>query len=360
MITLKRFSVLLLAVALVAGLSFPFSPALAAQLEDVSDTLSTAAQGASANHTILFTTPTGITDEGGAGGFTITLTFDADLTMNGIDEDDVDISGSTLGEGETAADCTGADEFGIALAGQVLTITVCNGDGGDIAAAETVTIEIGTNADYDGTGNTQISNPAVAETSQIDIGGTQTDSASLAVVTVEDDSVAVSAIVDPSITFEISDTVIGFGDLSATTGRWATGTTGTNASPALPDAAHTLAITTNADNGWAITYNGATLTSTGGTITEATIVGDSDGTQGTEQFGISASSDDTNDNIEAGYVRDATADWNFITPGTNTLASENTPTTIETISVSYLANIAGTTEAGNYSTAITYIATATF
>ena len=355
MIILKRFSILLIALLFVAGLSLPAGPVWAAQLEDVSDTLSTATQGVAANHTIVFTTPTGV-----ANGETITLTFDADLTMGAVEEDDFDIAGSVLGEGETAANCDAADEISIEVAAQVATFTLCAGDGASFGAAETVTIEIGLNATYDGTGNAQITNPVAAETSQIDIAGTQTDSASFAVVTVADDSVAVTATVDPSITFSISDTEIGFGDLSALTGRWATGTTGTDASEALPDAAHTMQISTNADNGWAITYNGATLTATGGTITVASVDEDSDGTPGTEEFGISASSDDDPANIAAGYLRDAAADFLFVATTTTTLASENTPTALETISVSYLANIAGDTEAGSYSTAITYIATATF
>jgi hypothetical protein len=351
---MKRLYYLLLAVVLVAGLSLPAGPVRAAQLTSVSDTLSTAAQGVAANHTIVFTTPTGV-----ANGETITLTFDADLTMGAVEEDDFDIAGSVLGEGETAANCDAADEIGIAVVDQVATFTLCSGDGATFGAAETVTIEIGLNATYDGTGNAQITNPVVAETSQIDIAGTQTDSASLAVVTVEDDSVAVTATVDPSITFSISDTTIGFGDLSATIGRWATGTTGTNASEALPAAAHTMDISTNADNGWAITYNGATLTATGGTITVASIDEDSDGTPGTEEFGVSASTNG-DATIAAGYLRDATADFLFVASTTTTLVSENGPTALETISVSYLANISGSTEAGSYSAAITYIATATF
>jgi hypothetical protein len=354
MIILKRFSILLIALLFVVGLSLPAGPVWADQLEDVSDTLSTATQGVAANHTIVFTTPTGV-----ANGETITLTFDADLTMGAVEEDDFDIAGSVLGEGETAANCDAADEISIEVAAQVATFTLCAGDGATFGAAETVTIEIGLNATYDGTGNAQITNPVAAEVSQIDIGGTQVDSASLAVVTVEDDSVAVTATVDPSITFSISDTTIGFGDLSASVGRWATGTTGTNASEAMPDAAHTMVVSTNADNGYAITYNGATLTATGGEITVAAVDEDSDGTQDSEEFGISASAS-VDATIAEGYLRDAAADFTFVASTTTTLVSELGPTTTETISVSYLANIAGDTEAGSYSTSITYIATATF
>jgi hypothetical protein len=120
-----------------------------------------------------------------------------------------------------------------------------------------------------------------------------------------------------------------------------------------------MAIATNAQSGWAISYNGPTLTSSGNTISVATITGDSDGTPGAEQFGISASTNG-NATITSGYARGTNTDWNFVASTVSTLVSETASTDTETISVSYLANIAATTEAGSYTTDITYVATATF
>ncbi len=166
--------------------------------------------------------------------------------------------------------------------------------------------------------------------------------------------------------FSISDTTIGFGAITASTGRWATGdTNGTDASATTPTAAHTISIRTSAGNGYALTYFGATLTSSGNTICQTPLTDcvdatdDSDGAPGTEQFGISVSTDG-NATIAAGYLRDSAASFNFIPSTTTTIVSETGATATETITASYLANIAALTEPGAYLTNITYILTATF
>ena len=181
-------------------------------------------------------------------------------------------------------------------------------------------------------------------------------------MSVSDDTVAVSANVDPTITFSISDAdnSIGFGDLTTANARFATGDG--NGSDTDSSAAFTLQVSTNADNGYAITYNGSTLTSGANTIDVASITNDADGTPGSEQFGMGLSTDG-DATIAAGYDHNATPanrDWAFVDGSTTTIVSETGPTSTETISAFFLANIAGNTEAGSYSTSITYIATATF
>ncbi len=162
-----------------------------------------------------------------------------------------------------------------------------------------------------------------------------------------------------TLTFAISDTGIGFGSLSAAAARWASGD-GTGSASDV--AAHTLQITTNARNGYAITYNGATLTSGSNTISAATITDDADGTPGSEQFAVGFQTNG-NATIASGYDHNATAslrDWNFVASTTTTAVSETAATATETISAYYLTNISSVTEAGAYTTTITYIATATF
>ncbi|MFH1171884.1 MAG: hypothetical protein V1778_05110, partial [bacterium] len=163
-----------------------------------------------------------------------------------------------------------------------------------------------------------------------------------------------------TITFSISNTSIGFGSLSAGAATWATGDMSGSTSDT---AAHTMSIATNARNGYAITYNGATLTTASGpTIDATTITNDENGTPGTEQFAIGFSTDG-NATIAAGYDHNATPanrDWKF-TPNTiTTIVSETGPTAMEAIGAFYLGNISGRTESGVYSTNITYIATTTF
>jgi hypothetical protein len=187
-------------VTMVASLVFAVVPVRAASLTSMSDTMTRQAPTTDSNHTILFTTPTGV-----VAGETITITFDSNFDTSLIDEDDVDIAddGTDL---TTAADCTAAEEASVAVATDIVTITICTGDGGDIAATSVVTVEIGTNATASGTGANQIENPA-AGTYTIDIGGTMADSGTFAVPIVDADQVSLSATINPTITFDIDDSV---------------------------------------------------------------------------------------------------------------------------------------------------------
>ncbi|MFA6027525.1 MAG: hypothetical protein WC752_01225 [Patescibacteria group bacterium] len=353
MMSMHRITSIFVIFAMAMVLFVPQTAVRADGLSNVSDTLSTATKDVNSNHTIVFDTATGV-----ANAETITLTFPSDFDLTGVTEDDIDIEEEGTDE-ETAADCTGADAVGVGIAGQVITFNFCTGDGGSIAAAATVTVKIGTGATHDGTGANQIDNASTSGSKEIEIGGTMTDSGSVAVALVDDDSVYITSTVDPSITFSIDDTTIGFGTLATANARFATGTTGSDTDSA---AAHTMQVATNAGSGYVITYNGATLTDGGNTISVATITNDENGSAGTEQFamGFSTSGDAT---IASGYDHNATPanrDWNYVASTTTTVVSELGPTDAETISAYYLANIAGTTQPGTYTTNVTYIATGTF
>ncbi len=340
-----------LIVALFSFLLSPLSilPVKAATLTSIKDTLSTVQASTAADHTFTFTTPSGVD-----AGETIILTFES-FNPSALAFGDVDVAddGADL---TLAATASGAS-WGIATTATTVTITSGTGT---IAASSVITVELGLNATSGVAGDTQITNPA-AGNYDIDFTGTFGDTGAASVSIIADDSVNITSTVDEYVTFTISDVAIGFGTLSSTTGRWATGdATGGDASATTPTAAHTLTLATNAGSGWAITYKGATLTSGSNTITDAaTIDEDSDGTPGSEQFGISAGTDG-NATIASGYLRDSVADFDFVVSTTTTLVSESVSTATETISVSYLANIAGTTEPGSYSTNITYVATGTF
>ena len=353
-IAVRRIASIVTILLLVFVLTPPYRTAQADGLTGISDTLNTLTQNVGANHEIDFTTPSGVA----ADDSTIIITFAAGFTMGSVAEDDIDVEDDNV-DLTTAADCTGSDEASVDVTGQVVTITICSGDGGAIAAASEITVEIGTIATASGTGANQITNPNDENSHTTAITGTFGDVGQFAIDFVADDSVNVTSTVDPSITFSISDTTIGFGTLSASAARWATADT---AGSATDTSAHTLSVGTNATDGYIVTYNGATLTSGGDTITVAAITDDENGTQGNEEFGMGFSSDgDTT--IAAAYDHNATPanrDWAFVASTTTTLASEIVPTATETISAFYLANISADTEAGTYTTDITYIATATF
>ncbi|MBI3956606.1 MAG: hypothetical protein HY340_01315 [Candidatus Kerfeldbacteria bacterium] len=317
---------------------------------------------------IRFTVPTGVD----ASTDTITLTFDSGVVLAAEVATNFDFE---VGDGATCSTATFTDEalaltaaagtWGVDVTGQAITLTApTDATTGEITAGRCVQLLIGTNATLGGTGSGSALTNGTAANYDVDITselGTTDDSGSGSISIIADDQVSVTATVDPTITFTLSDTTIGFGTLTSSAGRWATGDLNGAAASAgsNPDAAHTMTIATNAQSGYAITYNGATLTSGGNTIDVASVSGDSDGTPGSEQFGLSVSTDG-NATIASGYQRDTTADFTWVASTTTTIVSEIVATATETISASYLGNIAATTEAGSYTTTVTYIASGTF
>lgn len=354
-----RLSISLFVALFALTMVFPIQPAKAASVTSLKDVMSTLKTGDPANHEISFVAPSGVTNTE-----TITVTFPTGFDLSGVLFSDVDLAGSTEGELTVAANCDAADNASYVLASQTMTFTLCSLDDGDFTNSETITIQIGTNASG---GVNQIDNQTEGQNDTdpvILIDGTMADDGKLAVEIIADDVVNITSTVDPTLVFTVDDTTVGFGDLSVSPGRWATGDlNGGDAGASEPTAAHTMTVATNGA-GWSVTYYGATLTNAGSeTITALgaapAVDEDSDGTPGTEEFGLSASSDDSA-TITSGYERDSAADFAFEVSSTTEFISEVGATETETISISYLANIAATTEAGTYTTDITYIATGTF
>jgi hypothetical protein len=358
---LQNFFVL----ALVLIFSFsPFPPikfAKAASLTSLSDSMSSLKASTASNHEIKFVTPTGVAALG-----TIVLTFSADFTnVTNIAFGDIDFaegdssncSTATFTEKTLAASASGAT-WG-ADGDSATTVTLTSGSG-TVTAGRCVRVRIGTNAVTGTTGTNQISNGAADDDDTISISGTFGDTGTITVDIITDDQVSVSATVAQSISFSISDNTIGFGSLSSSGPRFATGDTSGSGSDSAE--AHNLQVGTNAASGYTVTYNGATLTSGLNTVSVASITNDADGTAGSEQFAIAASTNGDS-TIASGYDHNAVAgnrDWNFVASTTTTLASEAVPTATETLSMFYLANISSLTEAGSYATTITYTGTANF
>lgn len=359
---IKKVASALAIVSLISTSVFGFiQTANAASVTSFSDTLSTLTASTAANHEIKFVTPGGLTD-----GQTITLTFDADFTgLGSITEDDVDFAtgssnncvSATFTEQATATSPSGAT-YGVGIAGQVITLTSGTGD---VTADRCVRFRIGTNATNSGTGANRISNGVAANAHSVAVNvNSGTDTGTAAIDIIADDSVNITATVDPTITFTISDVAVGFGTLSSSQATWAnSGATGTTSQPAASAGAHEMTVATNAASGYTVTYNGATLTNGLNTISVATITGDADGTPASEQFAIAIDDNGGNVTIPSAYDY-ASNNYSFVAGTTTTLASETVATTTETIDVQYIANIATTTEAGAYSTDITYIATGNF
>lgn len=343
--------------------------ALADPLEDRSDVMSRLGSSTAADvysdHTIQFVTPSGV-----ASGETIVIDFPSDFdgsnhTNGALDFNDVDlfiddtpdgncdgtstnIVGAAPGASDWLAEFSGTD-------GRTLTIT-SGGASAIVAAGYEVCVEIGQNADG-GTANSQYINPTTTGAFMIGLEA-GVDTGDVTVSIIENDVVVITAKVNETITFSISDYDIGFGVLSLSNARFATGSEPYGADGPTPASAHTMSVATNGSSGYDITYRGLTLESGADDIDVDTIVGDEDGVPGSEQFAISFSTS-ANAAIASAYQQ-ASSNYSFVESTETSFASELGPTDTETLSAFYLANISGLTPAGTYSTSITYVASANF
>lgn len=348
---LSKPNVILAILALILVFSIPPKNAKAAAVSAMKDTVSRQEISVQGTHAFSFTTATALTATQ-----TINIAFDTAADSFTLDATiaDTDFSGASgLAFVANIGACSGTasevyPSVDASAPGESYTLTVCTGDTVS-AGAIAFTID-----------NNEITNPGVAGDYRIDI-TTTSDSGSLALVILDDDTVSVTATVDPTVTFSISDVAIGFGVLDATQECWA------NAAPpaacdSSTEAAHTFSLGTNATGGVALTYNGATLTSPGAdTISVATIAGDADGTPTTEQFAMGF-----DDNAATFTFADTAAydeslnNYKFVASSTLPILSIDGPVASTSIDAHYIANISASTEAGSYSTTITYIATGTF
>lgn len=350
---LYRFSALMLLAVLtvtsgLGNLSF-VQRADAASLSALSDTMSSLKISTASSHVLRFTTPTGAADSSD----TIVITFPSDFNFTSKTIGTVTFTHGVNGTESTetlAATATGS-AWGAAFSGtqnRVLTLTApSDGIGAAVVAAGDKII-----LTYD---STNALNPTVAGTYTIALSGTFSDTGNIMVPILNDDQVSVTATVAQTLTFSISDNTIGFGTLSSSAARFATGdATGSG----TETEAHTLAVDTNAASGYTTTVKGATLaygiptiTAIGGTNTASST--------GTEQFGIRLSPSGGAGTVTAPYAASGFA-YAADASTASQVASSSTASATTTYSVRYLANISTSTEAGSYSTTLTYVTTANF
>ncbi len=175
--------------------------------------------------------------------------------------------------------------------------------------------------------------------------------------------ITVSASVDETLTFctgtsgITSSSCTGATGTSVNLGSLTTSTTGSGTSQ--------LGISTNANSGYAITVAGNTLTSGANTVTA--LAAQTASAQGSSQFGMnlkanttpSIGSDPAGTGTAAPTANYNTANQYRFVSG-DQIASKNASDNFRLYTASYVANIAGSTPAGTYTTALTYVATATF
>lgn len=365
----KKILSLLLAISTV-GIFVYREYANAAALTVLSDTMSRVKTGELSNHDIKFRTSIGMSsstitiDLGTSGGF---------AKEPGLDYTDIDLQyGSSQSEVNDACSsgCTkatlaataGAGAWGAAMdSSSDLTLTYPTSAGTAIATNDYVRVLIGTNATTDTTGDKQMTNPSTGtKTFTVNVAGT-TDTGKIAVSIIANEQVVVSTTIDPYLSFTVNQNTIsltksGGGNPDYSNTGYNNGT------------ANTIAANTNGISGYTLSYNGATLTRVGGSETIDAIAAKTTSSTNTEQFGINLKDNttpDTGANPSGGNGAPAsdynTADnYRYIANTTTPLASASAPTVSTTYTVSYILNVNQTTEAGNYSTAITYICTGNF
>lgn len=354
-----------------AGFPMWINNAQAAMITNVSDTLSDSDVSVVANHTISFVTPTGVS----ADDSTITLTFPGGFGMGSLAFGDIDVA--TTSDYSIAANCAGADAIGASVAGQVVTLQMCNGDSGGIPAGATTTIEIGTNATFGASGVNQITNPT-AGSHKISIGGTMTDSGATRVYIIDD--VVVTAAVDTSFTFVIAPLGSGI-DVNGVNTTVASATTSlafgtlTVDTPAVMG--QELRVSTNAANGFTVTVEqDQNLTSGAGDDIDLFVDGTATSTpiawqspDGTLAFGENgwghlgftsedsslSSGDEFGSALFAGNLGSAREVFYNTGPADGTTANQGLT------QVAYQIEVSALQEAGNdYTNTLTYIATPTF
>ncbi len=191
---------------------------MAAAISTASDTMSTIKQSVNADHTIQFITPTGV-----AAGETITYAFPTGFTLLAEAVNNFDFAVSAAGSCASFTDkalaltASGAT-WGLDVTSQTITVT----SGTDtIAAGRCVQLEAGTVATDGTTGaaNTIVNQTAVQNTTdaKIVIDGSMVDTGTIAVEIVTDNTLAVTATVDPSITCAVDGNIAQFGTFVTST-----------------------------------------------------------------------------------------------------------------------------------------------
>jgi len=147
--------------------------AKASVITSANDFVSNLKSSEAANHRLLFTTPSGISE-----GQTLVVTFASAFDTSSITEDDVDLydDGTSL---STAVDCSGTEKYSAVMSFDGLTFTACAGDGGAIAAASQIEVRVGTNATNSGTGVNQIINPSTQTSAFVSVSGSFGDFGSI-------------------------------------------------------------------------------------------------------------------------------------------------------------------------------------
>ncbi len=279
---LSAINVVLVASLLAWALNFSawIGTARAAQLTGVADTLSTSNNSTKSNHTVTSTLKSAIT---ASSTFVIDFADAFSSTSSPAfattDATDYDMATSTTGNvtivAAGACPSSGTTRFEITSisSANVFTFTHCNGTDA-IVTSTPVTVKIGTNATFGGTGDSQLVNPVATGSYVITVTAPAGDTADTRVAILP--NVTVTASVATNLTFTISGVASGQANANGDAGTTSITTTattipwGTLSTGVTSTARQDLAVSTNARNGFTVTLiQDQDLTAGNGAIIDA-------------------------------------------------------------------------------------------
>lgn len=342
-----RFTTLAAAFGFVAATFFSALPASAAQLTVRSLTLNNSAVSTTATHDFDFTIAT--TANIGS------IKFEYCTAASGA---------CTKPTGLTTTSATIDSQSGAGATGFTINNTT---DGAPYITRSAASVSAGTTVSYVLGG---ITNPSTANTTffvrittytSTNATTGSTDTGTVAASTAN--QISLSATVDETLTF-----CTGTSGITSASCAGATGTS-VNLGALTPSSTGSgtsqIGISTNGSSGYSITVAGSTLTSGSNTIDS--LATQTASAQGTKQFGLNLR-DNATPNVGSDVAGSGTA-----TPAANyntadqyrfasgdVIASKSSADSHRLFTVSYIANVAGNTPAGAYTTTMTYVATANY
>ncbi|MGI6423112.1 MAG: hypothetical protein ACOX0X_00630 [Candidatus Dojkabacteria bacterium] len=320
-------------------------------LTGISDTLSRIQVSVPSNHTIQFTTPSGVN----SASQTIVVGFNTEAPafgMTSIGFGDIDLFTYTTNNctgtptSKTLAASANTDVWGVAVnsgAGTITFTAPTNATTGEIAAGGCVQILIGTHAV---SGTNQITNPSVQSTYSVGISGSFGDTGYASVRIITDDQIDISASVDPTLDVVISSNTCALGVLTATF---------------IKTCQYDVTVSTNAQNGYV-----STILADGNlrnSLNSITNVAGGSVEKGSEEYGVGtskASQDIAQNSLCTNNDTGASQPASALTTSAQRFASSTTPVSSDTTTMCHLASVSGATPAGSYAQVATVIVTANY
>ncbi len=230
---------------------------------------------------------------------------------------------------------------------------------GSITGGSTYGVRISGNTGALGTTSSATTSIVTVKTNN----GSDVDSRNIALVTVANDQISITGKVDPTFTFGITDTQIGFGTITSAALRHATADEVGAASAPENGAPTTISASTNAQSGLVIEVRDQNAAAGSGmynsspetTLTSRASTAVSAGTIGFGVYGKNAS----NITLDEGFDHDSDSDL-AISTSFQTIASAAAPVSSASFDLAAVSAVAASTAPGDYADTLTLVATGRF